>query len=114
MTDAWNGYHSVPIHPNDRHLITFLTARGEDTDIEQLLKESWPMETVMLGDSTRSSKTFREKPNALTTQSCGTKTYPITGGESLIFSNSLVEMVLSLMNRNFNLQKEKSNLQDLK
>ena len=23
--DAWNGYHSVPLHPDDRHLTTFIT-----------------------------------------------------------------------------------------
>ena len=28
VTDAWNGYHSVPIHPDDRHLTTFLTPWG--------------------------------------------------------------------------------------
>ena len=28
VTDAWNGYHSVPIHPNDRHLTTFITPWG--------------------------------------------------------------------------------------
>jgi len=26
--DAWNGYHSVPLHPNDRHYITFVTPWG--------------------------------------------------------------------------------------
>ena len=26
--DAWNGYHSVPLHPDDRHLTTFLSPRG--------------------------------------------------------------------------------------
>ena len=25
VTDAWNGYHSVPIHPDDRHNTTFIT-----------------------------------------------------------------------------------------
>ena len=28
VTDAWNGYHSVPIHPEDRHLTTFLMPWG--------------------------------------------------------------------------------------
>ena len=28
VTDAWNGYHSVPIHPDDRHLTTFITPWG--------------------------------------------------------------------------------------
>ena len=27
-TDAWNGYHSVPLHPKDRHITTFLTPWG--------------------------------------------------------------------------------------
>ena len=27
-TDAWNGYHSVPLHPQDRHITTFLTPWG--------------------------------------------------------------------------------------
>ena len=30
--DAWNGYHSVPLHLDDRHFTTF-TTHGADTDI---------------------------------------------------------------------------------
>jgi len=26
--DCWNGYHSVPIPPDNRHLTTFITPRG--------------------------------------------------------------------------------------
>ena len=26
--DCWHGYHSVPLHPADRHLTTFLTPWG--------------------------------------------------------------------------------------
>ena len=26
--DAWNGYHSVPLHPDDHHLTTFITPWG--------------------------------------------------------------------------------------
>ncbi|KAJ8335347.1 hypothetical protein SKAU_G00386890 [Synaphobranchus kaupii] len=28
VTDAWNGYHSVPLHESDRHLTTFITPFG--------------------------------------------------------------------------------------
>ena len=28
ITDAFNGYHSVPLHPDDRHLTTFSTNQG--------------------------------------------------------------------------------------
>ena len=28
VTDAWNGFHSVPLHPDDRHLTTFITQLG--------------------------------------------------------------------------------------
>ena len=28
VTDAWNGYHSVPLRPSDRHLTTFITPFG--------------------------------------------------------------------------------------
>ena len=28
MTDTWNGYHSVPLRPEDRHLTTFITPWG--------------------------------------------------------------------------------------
>ena len=28
VLDAWNDYHSVPLHPNDRHYTTFITPRG--------------------------------------------------------------------------------------
>ena len=29
VSDAWNGYHSVPLHPNSRHLTTFITMEGK-------------------------------------------------------------------------------------
>ena len=28
VCDAWNGYHAVPLHPDDRHLTTFITPWG--------------------------------------------------------------------------------------
>ena len=28
VTDAWNGYHSVPLREADRHLTTFITPWG--------------------------------------------------------------------------------------
>ena len=28
VCDAWNGYHSVPLHPDDRHYTTFITPWG--------------------------------------------------------------------------------------
>ena len=28
LVDAWNGYHSVPLHPDDRHFTTFITPWG--------------------------------------------------------------------------------------
>ena len=28
VCDAWNGYHSIPLHPDDRHLTTFITPWG--------------------------------------------------------------------------------------
>jgi hypothetical protein len=28
VTDAWNGYHSVPLRESDRHLTTFITPFG--------------------------------------------------------------------------------------
>ena len=28
VLDCWNGYHSVPLHPEDRHLTTFITLWG--------------------------------------------------------------------------------------
>ena len=28
VTDAWNGYHSVPFHASDRHLTSFITPFG--------------------------------------------------------------------------------------
>ncbi len=28
LFDAWNGYHSVPLHPDDRHYTTFITPWG--------------------------------------------------------------------------------------
>ena len=28
VTDAWNGFHSVPIRPEDRHFTTFITPWG--------------------------------------------------------------------------------------
>ena len=29
VSDAWNGYHSVPLHENSRHLTTFITMEGK-------------------------------------------------------------------------------------
>ena len=37
VTDAWNGYHSVPLREEDRHLTTFKLPGG-DIGIELLLK----------------------------------------------------------------------------
>ena len=28
VTDAWNGFHSIPLHPDDRHFTTFITPWG--------------------------------------------------------------------------------------
>ena len=28
VMDAWNGYHSIPLHEDDRHYTTFITTRG--------------------------------------------------------------------------------------
>ena len=28
ITDAWNGYHSIPLHEEDRHITTFITPWG--------------------------------------------------------------------------------------
>ena len=28
VSDAWNGYHSVPLHPEDKHFTTFITPWG--------------------------------------------------------------------------------------
>ena len=28
VTDAWNGYHSIPLHQDDRHFTTFITPKG--------------------------------------------------------------------------------------
>ena len=29
VTDAWSGYHTVPLHPDSKHLTTFITMEGE-------------------------------------------------------------------------------------
>ena len=28
VMDAWNGYHSIKIQPEDRHKVTFITEQG--------------------------------------------------------------------------------------
>ena len=28
VCDAWNGYHAIPLHPNDKHFTTFITPWG--------------------------------------------------------------------------------------
>ena len=28
VTDAWNGYHSIPLHEDDKHMTTFITPKG--------------------------------------------------------------------------------------
>ncbi|XP_072168844.1 uncharacterized protein [Diadema setosum] len=42
VLDAWNGYHSVPLCPEDRHLTTFITPWGTAT--RQPLKGILPLE----------------------------------------------------------------------
>ena len=29
VLDCWNGFHSIPLHPDDQHLTTFLTPWGK-------------------------------------------------------------------------------------
>ena len=29
VMDAWNGYHSIPLHEQDRHYTTFITPKGQ-------------------------------------------------------------------------------------
>ena len=58
--DTWNGYHSVAIHPDDRHLTTFITPWG-DTAIKSRLKVMLLLVTAIHGASTKLSQTSRTK-----------------------------------------------------
>ena len=58
--DAWNGYHSVALHPDDRHLTTFITPWG-DTAIESRLKVMLLLVTAIHGASTTLPQTSRTK-----------------------------------------------------
>ena len=44
-SDAWNGYHSVPLDPRDRHLTTFITPWG------RLWYTGGPQGQVVTGDA---------------------------------------------------------------
>ena len=63
VTDAWNGYHSVPIHPDDRQFTTFITSwggGGGDTDIKLPHRDSSPVEMAMTNVLMPSSQTSRQ------------------------------------------------------
>ena len=61
--DAWNGYHSVPLHPDDTHFTTFITPWGR----YRYLTGTRLLETVTPHDSIASSKMSRTRQSVWTT-----------------------------------------------
>ena len=67
--DAWNGYHSVPQHEDDRHKTTFITPWGRYRYLPA------PQGYMASGDGDgammRWLRTSATRPNVWTTHSCG-------------------------------------------
>ena len=61
--DAWNGYHSVALHPDDRHYTTFITATGT----KQPPRATYLLEMAIPEDTTKSYLTSCKKPSVSTT-----------------------------------------------
>ena len=61
VTDTWNGYHSVPIHPDDRHISQPLLHPGGDTDIKLPHRDFSPVEMAITNVLMPSSQTFQTK-----------------------------------------------------
>ena len=61
VLDAWHGYHSVPIHPQDRHITTFITKAG------RFRYRTAPQGLVSAGDgyTQRSDEIIGDFPNHL-------------------------------------------------
>ena len=75
VLDCWNGYHSVPLHPDDRHLTTFITPWG------RYHYKTAPRATLLLAmaspdDMTKLSQTNQTKPSVLMIPYCGLMTSP--------------------------------------
>ena len=70
VCDAWNGYHAVPLHPDDKHVTTFITPWGRYRYC------SAPQGYVASGDGfTRRfdaiTATYLTRPSVLTIPYCG-------------------------------------------
>ena len=63
--DAWNGYHSVPIRPEDRHFTTFITPWGKGTGIRQLPRGTSHQATATQEGLIKLPPTFRIKQSVL-------------------------------------------------
>ena len=67
-SDAWNGYHSVPLRESDRHLTTFVTPFGR-WRYTRTPKVFFPQGIVIIGGLTQSCLTFKIR-NAVSTIPC--------------------------------------------
>ena len=79
VTDAWNGYHSVPLRESDRHLTTFITPFGR-WRYTRFPRISFPQETVTTAGFRRCWKGSRGKSGALTTPYTTIRIWKSTGG----------------------------------
>ena len=86
VSDAWNGYHSVPLRQSDRHLTTFITF-GRWRYTRGRLKGSFPLVTDTTAASMRYYLTLSERSVVWMTPSTVTPTCRRTGGEPLTFSS---------------------------
>ena len=79
--DAWNGYHSVPIREEDRHL-TMFTTHGVCSDTNAPHKVICQVVTVTIEDLTISQPTCSAMKESLTTACCMTRspTWKSIGG----------------------------------
>ena len=72
VCDAWNGYHAVPLHPDDKHFTTFITPWAAIGTV-QLPKYMWRPVMASHGGSMKSLPTYLTRPSVLTIPYCGQK-----------------------------------------
>ena len=80
VTDAWNGYHSVPLRESDRHLTTFITPFGRWRYKRAPQGFLYHQETATIVASMPYSLKLNERNAVSTTLSITTQTWNSTGG----------------------------------
>ena len=70
VCDAWNGYHAVPLHPDDKHFRTFITP-WVAIGTAQLPKDTWRPAMASHGGSIKLSPAYLTRQSVLIIPYCG-------------------------------------------